>query len=57
MAHEDREETRLLSVRFPAEELKVVQAIARAECRTLSGHIRFLVKKDLEERGEKSWTQ
>ena len=57
MAHNDREETRLLSVRFPAEELKLVQAIARAECRTLSGHIRFLVKKDLEERGEKSWSQ
>ena len=57
MAHDDRNETRLLSVRFPAEELKRVQAIARAECRTLSGHIRFLVKKDLEERGEKSWSQ
>ena len=57
MAHPDRPDTRLLSVRFPAEELKRVQAIARAECRTLSGHIRFLVKKDLEERGEKSWSQ
>jgi len=45
-----------MSVRVPADELKRVRRVAEAECRTVSGHILFLVRRDLEER-EKTWSQ
>ena len=58
MAHrKEQVETTLLSVRVPVQELERVKRIAEIECRTVSGHIRFLVRRDLEERGEKSWSQ
>lgn len=48
---------KLVSVRLPAEEADRLKVIAAAECRTLTGHIRFLLQKELEERGEKAWSQ
>lgn len=45
-----------INVRMPVEEWDKAQEAAEAECRSLSGHVRFLIRKDLEER-EKSWSQ
>lgn len=52
--HKDR--GKLLSVRIPVEEWDKAQRAAEAECRTVSGHVRFLIRKDIEER-EKTWSQ
>lgn len=56
-AHQDKPDSKVVSVRFPLEVLEKTERVAQDECRTLSGHLRFLVKRDLEERGEKSWSQ
>lgn len=57
MARRKRQEgMAVMSVRVPADELKRVRRVAEAECRTVSGHILFLVRRDLEER-EKTWSQ
>ena len=48
---------KLVSVRMPAEEADRLKVIAEAECRTLTGHIRFLLQKELEERGDQTWGQ
>jgi predicted DNA-binding protein len=45
-----------VNVRMPEEEWDKVAKAAEAECRSLSGHVRFLIRKDIEER-EKSWSQ
>lgn len=47
---------KLLSVRIPVEEWDKAQKAAEAECRSVSGHVRFLIRKDIEER-EKAWSQ
>ena len=45
-----------INVRMPVEEWDKAQGAAEAECRSLSGHVRFLIRKDIEER-EKAWSQ
>lgn len=47
---------RNVNVRIAEEDLRKIQELASLEERSVSGHIRWLIRKDLQER-EMSWTQ
>lgn len=47
---------KVVGVRMAQSDWRKLQQAAEADCRSLSGHIRFLIRKDIEER-EKAWSQ
>lgn len=47
---------RNVNVRIAEEDLRKIQELASSEERSVSGHIRWLIRKDLQER-EMSWSQ
>ena len=46
----------MLRVNLSIEDYEKFRQLAKAECRSVPGHARFLIRKDIEER-EKSWSQ
>lgn len=47
---------KVVNVRIAEDDLRKIQELASSEERSVSGHIRWLIRKDLQER-EMSWSQ